>query len=107
MAKSVLREDAQWANPGALGLACLCICWGIFAGYVTIGALRISFVHVFVFASLTVLFFLLTAHFYRAIPAIVPGIEGIFCGAAAVYGSAVVVMHEKYERWVFPIRLVS
>jgi len=88
------------------GLAWLCICWGIFTGYMTIGALRISCVHVFVFVSLTILFFLLTAHFYGVIPAIVPGVEGIFCGAAAVYGSAAVVVHEKYGRWVLPIGLL-
>ena len=72
----------------------------------TIGALRISYVHTFVFSSLTILFFLLTAHFYGIIPAVVPGVEGIFCGAAAVYGSAAVVVREKYGRWVFPIGLL-
>jgi len=88
------------------GLAWLFICWGIFTGYMTISAFKISYVHVFVFASLTILFFLLAAHFYGVIPAIVPGIEGIFCGAAAAYCSAAVVAHETYGRWVFPIGLI-
>ena len=87
----------------APGMAWVCICWGIFTGYMTIGTFRISCVHVFVFASLTLLFFLLAAHFYGALPAIVPGIEGIFCGAAAVYGSAAVVLNAKYGRDIFPI----
>ena len=87
----------------ASGMAWVCICWGIFTGYMTIGTFRISCVHVFVFASLTLLFFLLAAHFYGALPAIVPGIEGIFCGAAAVYGSAAVVLNTKYGRDIFPI----
>ena len=89
------------------GLAWLCICWGIFTGYMTIGTFKISRIHVFIFSSLTLLFFLLAAHFYGALPAIVPGIEGIICGAAAVYGSAAVVLNAKYERWVFPMGLLS
>jgi succinate-acetate transporter protein len=89
------------------GLAWLFICWGIFTGYMTIGTFRISIVHVFVFASLTILFFLLAAHFFGALSAIVPGIEGIFCGAGAVYGSAAVVLNSKYGRTILPIGTLS
>ena len=89
------------------GLAWACICWGIFTAYMTIGTFKISRLHVFVFATLTLLFFLLAAHFYGALPAIVPGIEGIICGAAAAYGSAAVILNAKFERWVFPIGLLS
>ncbi len=88
------------------GLAWAFICWGIFTTYMTIGTFKISRVHVFIFATLSILFFLLAAHFYGALPAIVPGIEGIICGAAAVYASAAVIMHDKYGRWVFPIGLL-
>ena len=88
------------------GLAWLCIVWGIFTGYMAIGTFRISCVHVFVFITLTILFFLLAAHFYGALPAVVPGIVGIFTGAAAVYGSAAVIMKAMYGRWVFPIGLL-
>ncbi len=91
----------------APGLAWACICWGIFTAYMTIGTFRISYVHVVVFTSLTILFFLLAAHFYGALPAIVPGIEGIFCGAVAVYGSAALVLNAKYGRWILPIGLLS
>jgi succinate-acetate transporter protein len=66
-----------------------------------------SVMHVIVFASLVVLFFLLAAHFFGLVPAIVPGVEGIFCGGAAAYGSAAVILNDKYERWVFPIGLLS
>ena len=100
----------QWLGLVTLdgpGLGWLCICWGIFTGYMTIGTFKISILHVFIFATLALLFFLLAAHFFGALPAIIPGIEGIVCGAAAVYGSAAVVVHEKYGRWVFPIGLLS
>lgn len=89
------------------GLAWLCICWGIFTGYMTIGTFKISRIHIFVFASLTLLFFLLAANFYGVLTAIVPGIVGIICGGFAVYGSAAVVLSTKYGKWVFPIGLFS
>jgi succinate-acetate transporter protein len=73
----------------------------------TIGAFRISLVHVFVFTSLVLLFFLLAAHFFGALPAIVPGIVGLFCGAGAVYGSAAILLNSKYERWLLPIGLLT
>lgn len=88
-------------------LAWTMIVWGIFTGYMTIGALTISRVHVFIFASLTVLFGLLAAHFFGAIPALVAGIEGMFVGGAAVYGSAAVILQAQYKRWVLPIGLFS
>ena len=99
----------EWTGVVALdapGLAWVCILWGIFTAYMTIGTFKISYVHVFVFATLVLLFFLLAAHFFGALPAIVPGIEGIFCGSAATYGSAAVVLREKYGRWVLPIGLL-
>jgi len=96
----------QWLGLITLdspGLAWLFICWGIFTGYMTIGTFRISCVHVFVFASLTILFFLLAAHFFGVIPAIIPGIEGIICGAVASYGSAAIVLNAKYGREILPL----
>src|SRR4030043_155378 len=82
------------------GLAWVFVCWGIFTGYMTIGTLKMSVMHIFVFASLTVLFFLLAGVFFGAIPAVVAGVEGIICGAAAAYGSAAVVLNDKFGRWV-------
>lgn len=73
----------------------------------TAGALKISRVHLLIFASLTVLFFMLAAHFFGFIPALAAGAEGIIPGAAAVYGSAAVVLHSVYGRWVLPIGLAK
>ncbi len=89
------------------GLAWLFICWGIFTGYMTIGTFKMSVLHIVVFATLTVLFFLLAAAFFGALPAIVAGIEGIVCGAAAAYGSAAIVLHDKFGKWVLPIGLLA
>lgn len=100
----------QWlglVKPDGPGLAWLCICWGIFTAYMTVGAFRTSCVLVVVFVTLVILFGLLAAHFFGVLPAIVPGIEGLFCGAAAVYGSAAVVINAKYGREVLPIGPLS
>ncbi len=89
------------------GLAWLFICWGVFTGYMTIGTFKMSVLHIVVFATLTALFFLLAAVFFGALPAIVAGIEGICCGAAAAYGSAAIVLRDKFDKWVLPIGLLS
>ncbi len=89
------------------GMAWLCICWGLFTAYMSIAAFRISIAHALIFLTLTVLFALLAAHFYGVLPALVAGIEGLLCGLIAVYTSAAVILHEKYERWVLPIGLLS
>jgi succinate-acetate transporter protein len=89
------------------GLAWLFICWGIFTGYMTIGTFKMSVMHIFVFASLTVLFFLLAAVFFGALSPVVAGVEGLCCGLAAAYGSAAVVLNDKFGSWVFPIGLIS
>ena len=99
----------QWAGFVKLdgpGLAWACICWGIFTAFMTIGTFRLSRVHVFVFASLTILFFLLAAHFFGPLPAIVPGVVGIFTGAAATYGAAAVIVNAKFGRWILPMGLL-
>lgn len=100
----------QWMGLVQLdnaGLAWLCICWGVFTAYMSIGTFRISRVHVFIFLSLTVLFALLAVHFYTGLSAVLPGIVGIFCGGAAVYASAANVLQSKFNRWVLPMGLLT
>lgn len=100
----------QWLGVVTLsnsGLAWTCILWGVFTGYMTVGAFRISRVHVFVFTTLTVLFALLAAVFFGVLSARVAAVEGIVCGVAAVYGSAAVLLNSMYGRWVLPIGLLS
>jgi hypothetical protein len=89
------------------GLAWVFILWGVFTAYMTAGAFKISKVHVFVFVTLTLLFGLLAAVFFGALSAKVAGAEGIICGAAAVYGSAAVILNATYGRWVLPIGLLA
>jgi succinate-acetate transporter protein len=50
-----------------------------------------------------VLFGLLAAHFFGAISALPAGIEGLFCGGAAAYGAAAVIINGKFGRTVLPL----
>ena len=100
----------QWMGLVELdnsGMAWLFIMWGIFTGYMAICTLKMTYMHLFVFVTLTVLFGLLAAHYFGAVPVMVPGIEGLFPGGAAVYGSAAVIVNAKYGREVFPLGKVS
>ena len=96
----------QWTGVVKLdssGLAWTFIMWGIFTFFMMIGTLKMTFVHFFVFASLVVLFALLAIHEFGVISALPAGIEGLFCGAAAVYGAAAVIINGKFGRTVLPM----
>ena len=96
----------QWLGLVSLdgaGLGWLFVMWGIFTGYMTIGTFKMTVTHLLIFTSLVVLFFLLAAHSFWGLPAIVPGIEGLIPGGAAVYGSAAVITNAKYGREVIPL----
>ncbi len=98
----------EWLGVIALsnaGLGWTFVLWGIFTLYMTIGTFKISNAHIFIFASLVILFWLLAAHMFFGLPAIVPGIEGLFCGISAIYVSAAVVLNAVHGRWVIPIGL--
>lgn len=89
------------------GLGWTCVLWGVFTAYMTIGTFTLSRIHLFIFASLTLLFFLLAAHFLWGWSAKIAAVEGIICGGSAVYASAAVVLNEVYHRPVLPIGVFS
>ncbi len=87
------------------GLAWAMLLWGLFTLYMTFPATKVSVTHTIIFASLTVLFFLLAGAFFGFLPVQVAGWEGLICGGSAVYGSAAVIFNDKYGRWVLPLGL--
>lgn len=92
----LIKEDSS-------GLAWTMIMWGIFTFAMMIGTFKISFVLFFVFATLVILFGLLAAVFFGALSAKVAGVEGLFCGGAATYGAAAVIINTKFGRTVLPV----
>jgi len=59
----------------------------------------------FVFASLTILFFMLAIRELtgNAVVATITGIEGIICGLSAIYTAIALVMNEVFNRVILPI----
>jgi succinate-acetate transporter protein len=79
------------------------VVWGIFTFFMMIGTLKMTFVHFFVFATLVILFALLAIHFFGVGGTKIAGVEGLFCGVAAVYGAASVIINGKFGRTVLPM----
>jgi len=86
-------------------LATYLLIWGIFTGFMFIGTFRLSRALQFVFGTLTLLFFLLSYCHFNEAPGLekMTGIEGIVCGAAAMYTGLAQVINEVYGKTIFPL----
>ena len=78
--------------------------WGLFTLFMFIGTLNKGPVLKFIFASLTVLFFLLAVRDWTgsALVGTIAGWEGIMCGASAFYLGMAEVLHEARGRKILP-----
>ncbi len=97
------------AAPSEAAMIAYLIIWGIFTGLLFIGTLRISKALQFVFATLTILFFLLALGDATGNAAIktFTGYEGILCGASAIYTGVGILLNEMYGRIVLPLGLAE
>ena len=86
-------------------LATYLLMWGIFTLLLFIGTLRLNRALQFVFATLTVLFFLLAIGNYTENESIIKfaGYEGIVCGGSAIYTGIANLLNEVYGRKVLPL----
>ena len=91
--------------PDNTAMAAYFFMWGMFTLLMFFGTLKANRAIQFVFASLVVLFFLLTAVRLtgNADLLIITGIEGIICGASAIYTGIAEVLNEVYNKTVLPI----
>ena len=107
----LLLPDITFLNPVAditadsTSLAAYFFMWGMFTLLMFFGTLKSNRAVQFVFGSLTVLFFLLTAVRLTGNPELLlfTGIEGIICGASAIYTGIAEVLNEVYDRTVLPL----
>ena len=85
------------------------VMWGIFTGLLFIGTLRLNRALQFVFATLTILFFLLAAGRATGNTSIThfAGYEGLVCGFAAIYTSAATLLNDVYGRNFWPVGTVT
>jgi len=99
--------------PGHGALAAYFFMWGLFTFAMFFGTLKKNRALQFVFASLAVLFFMLTARELtvgmpgNAELAILTGVEGVVVGASAIYLAIAEVLNEAHGKTVLPIGPVS
>jgi len=97
--------------PTDAALAAYFFMWGLFTFAMFFGTLKKNRALQFVFLSLTILFFLLTAReltanlvlFGKITLNTVLGYEGVICGLSAVYLAIAEVLNETYEKTILPI----
>ena len=91
--------------PEITAMVAYLVMWGIFTAVLFIGTLRLNRALQVVFASLTLLFFLLALGDYTesSIIKTIAGYEGIFCGFSAIYTALAQVLNEVYGKTVAPI----
>jgi uncharacterized protein len=95
-----------WVTATSKGsLATYLAMWGIFTLLLFIGTLKLNRALQFVFATLTILFFLLAIGNYTDNEAIIKfaGYEGIICGSSAIYTGIANLLNEVYGRKVLPL----
>jgi succinate-acetate transporter protein len=95
--------------PSEQAMAAYLALWGVFTAVLFIGTLRLNRALQVVFASLTLLFFLLALGDLTGNPStkLVAGAVGIFCGLSAMYAGLAQVLNEVYRRTVAPLGIVQ
>jgi uncharacterized protein len=95
-----------WASAASdSAMSAYLIIWGIFTFGLFFGTLKLNRALQIIFATLTILFFLLAAEHATGNNAIgkFAGYEGIFCGATAIYAGIANVLNEVYGKTVLPL----
>jgi succinate-acetate transporter protein len=101
--------DVSSASPlqlaGSTALAAYFFMWGLFTLGMFFGTLNTNRAVQFVFLSLTILFFLLTATELTGSAELgqFAGYEGIICGLSAVYTALAEVLNEVHGKAVLPL----
>jgi succinate-acetate transporter protein len=106
----IVMPKLGWITAASgTGMIAYFIMWGIFTFLLFIGTLKISRALQFIFATLTILFFLLAAGDATGNASLktFTGYEGIVCGLSAIYTGAAVLLNEVYGKPILPVGLVN
>jgi uncharacterized protein len=105
----VLPKTGWTTAPSESAMIAYLIIWGLFTLLLFFGTLKLNRALQFVFATLTLLFFLLALGDYTGNTAIkhFTGFEGIICGASAIYTGVAGLLNEMFGKTVLPIGNVS
>ena len=92
-------------TPTETAMAAYFFMWGLFTFAMFFGTLRKNRALQFVFASLAILFFLLTARDLtgNTTLGVITGFAGIICGLSAVYLAIADVLNEAHGKTVLPV----
>jgi len=102
----VIMPAMGWGNaPETAAMVAYLVMWGLFTGVMFIGTLKLNRATQVVFASLTILFFLLAIGDATGSVVVtrIAGIEGIFCGLSAMYAALAQVLNGVYGRTVLSL----
>ena len=101
--RSLLYYQIQ--TPTNDAMAAYFFMWGLFTFIMFFGTLKANRAVQFVFMSLAILFFLLTAKELtgNADLGMITGYEGIICGLSAVYTALAEVLNEAHGKTIIPV----
>ncbi len=106
----VLPKIGWGATSNDTAMAAYLAMWGLFTAVMFLGTLRLNRALQVVFATLTILFFMLAiGDFTSASPGFkrITGYEGIFCGFSAIYAGLAQVLNELFGKTVLPLGPVT
>jgi succinate-acetate transporter protein len=103
----IVMAKLGWATASNdTAMAAYLAMWGLFTGVMFIATLRLNRALQVVFATLTILFFLLAIGDYTNATAgfkHFTGYVGIFCGFSAIYAGLAQVLNEIFGKTVLPL----
>jgi uncharacterized protein len=103
----VVLPKIGWSSASnETSMAAYLAMWGLFTAVMFVGTLRLNRALQIVFATLTILFFLLAiGDFTAANPGFkhFTGYEGIVCGFSAIYAGLAQLLNEVFGRVVWPV----
>ena len=102
----VLPKTGWGTATNDTAMAAYLAMWGLFTAVMFLGTLRLNRALQVVFATLTILFFMLAIGDYTAASAgfkHLTGYEGIFCGFSAIYAGLAQVLNELFGKVVLPL----
>jgi succinate-acetate transporter protein len=106
----ILTKLGWGAKSDDTAMAAYLAMWGLFTAVMFLGTLRLNRALQIVFATLTILFFLLAyGDFTNASAGFkhFTGYEGIFCGFSAIYTGLAQVLNELFGKTVLPLGPVT
>ncbi len=105
----VLPKMGWGTAPTKEAMTAYLFMWGLFTACMFVGTLKLNRALQVVFASLTILFWLLALGDITENATIktIAGYEGIFCGFSAIYTAIAQILNEVYNRTLLPLGPVN